>query len=203
MPSFFGIVCFLLTLCLAVSGAPVGANEVDILLSKLPRGGYIIGFDGNGKPFVHTNLTDDSTSGTTSIGVGPPTPAVSSNPLLTSRTKDQWGCIGGEVVSQPCYLDLAEALGEWCDKGNMLPKHSILTWTGCPEMVQVYICNYGYAQNCLGSDLATYMFTIDTYCPSIPGSYAIGWFLQGSGDKTYGRGLFNSKGRPENVCNFN
>ncbi|KAK8058826.1 Sporulation protein rmd8, partial [Apiospora phragmitis] len=148
MPSLFGTILSLLVLCWAVSGTPVEANGVDILLSKLPDGGYIIAVDENGKPFVHTNLTDDSISNTTSIAANPSNPAVTNYSRLTPRTKDQWDCIDGEV-------------------------------------------------NCLGSDLDNYMAEIDTRCRSTPGNYASGWHLQGSGDKTYGRGLANSKGSAE------
>ncbi|KAK8136810.1 hypothetical protein PG984_004750 [Apiospora sp. TS-2023a] len=183
------------------------ADAVDIFLSQLPDGGYIIGFDGNRKPFLYANLTDDATGvgNTTSIAVDPTTSALPTKPLLTPRTDNQWGCINGQYINQPCYLALAEKLGQWCDAGHMsvqIPRHAIWTWTGCDTEVQVYICNYADSQNCLGADLITYMTEIDAQCQPRGDTVSSAWYLQGSGDKTYGRGKPMSQGSAARVCNF-
>jgi len=80
-----------------------------------------------------------------------------------------------------------------------VPKHSMLTWSVCQD-VQVYICNYRYGQSCDGSELKDYMSsTIDSQCTS-NGVFPSGWYLQGSGDKTYGRGIVDGKGGAAQVC---
>ncbi|KAK8046288.1 hypothetical protein PG996_014352 [Apiospora saccharicola] len=161
MPSFIGILFLILALCWAVSGMSFDTDAVDIFLSQLPDGGHIIGFDGERKPFVYANLTDHATGvgNTTSIAVDPTTSALPTKPLLTPRT-----------TSVQLVHDV------------------IWTWTGCNTEAQVYICNYAGPQNCLGVDLINYMTEIDAQCQPRGDTCSSAWYLQGSGDKTYGRG---------------
>lgn len=139
VPSLIGIVCFLLVLCWAASGnsdvakdavaKEAIAKSVDLLLSKLPDGGYMISLDENNKPFVAANLTanltGDATVNNASTAVNPSASAKPNTRLLAPRD-DQWGVINGEVVNNQCYWGLAQQLGDYCNEGGMVSRAVLL-----------------------------------------------------------------------------
>ena len=62
---------------------------------------------------------------------------------------------------------------------------------------EAYICNWAGEQNCRGDEYYTYMVDpIDYYCSP----YHSGWYLQGSENKGYGRGMHGQRGESRQIC---
>lgn len=77
----------------------------------------------------------------------------------------------------------------------MVPQRKILKWV--VNGSEAYICNYAGDQNCDGNEYWNYMQTIADKCTFV----GCGWFLQGSGNKSLGRGIKGGKSDPFYVCN--
>lgn len=114
--------------------------------------------------------------------------------MLTNAFSLLIQCVDGETVDEGFWSDAANKMGRWCDDGNMMPGHTMKWWKTDEDLA--YMCNYANAQNCGWDEYLGYMKTIADNC----GHLTSGWFLQGSGDKTYGRGIAGGRGDPAAVC---
>ncbi|KAK7943332.1 uncharacterized protein PG986_012445 [Apiospora aurea] len=195
MKSFFTALVSILAFSFVNADANAPTNITQIL-NTLPDGGYIMDMgvnahglfdvtDLDGNPVPGSPFTIDLSS------VPPPGPANGTS----VKTKDQWGCTApGEWVDWNSWKAAGSKLAFWCGAGNMVPKKKVLTWIYNGNMA--YICNYAGPQNCDGNEYWNYMQAIADKC-SFTGC---GWFLQGSGDKSYGRGLKDGKSDPYYIC---
>ncbi|KAK8014801.1 hypothetical protein PG990_008097 [Apiospora arundinis] len=192
------LILALFAFLLCLGGASAGTNLTQ-LLSTLPDGGYIMDMsvdehgmysitDLNGTHIPGSPFTVDST-----------TIPLSDLPLLPPMEPPSIpgisGCVAPyEYIDWDDWRQAGRKLGFWCSVGNMVPSHKILNWIIGDS--QAYICNYAGEQNCRGDEYWRYMRTIADNC----GYRHCGWFLQGSGDKTLGRGIKDGKSSPFTVC---
>ena len=91
------------------------------------------------------------------------------------------------------WVDAGKKLAAWCN-GNTLHSHTI-QWFKTDDNL-AYLCNYAGPQPCKGDEFWDYMHAIAGGCNHL----GAGWYLQGSGDKTYGRGIQGGKSDPNAVC---
>ncbi|KAK8070009.1 hypothetical protein PG994_006625 [Apiospora phragmitis] len=190
------IIAFVCFLGFSIANAATNLTQV---MATLPGGGYLMdmGVDENGL-FSITDLKGNPIPGYpfTVNPIPAPTgagPAGSSNGTLT-KTPDLWGCNDPEEVNQADWTWAGGELSFWCYGSNMVPKKRILYWIKNDSIA--YICNYVGAQNCLGTEYWSYMQDIASWC----GANTCGWFLQGSGNKSYGRGIKGGLSDPLKVC---
>ncbi|KAK8131149.1 hypothetical protein PG984_007587 [Apiospora sp. TS-2023a] len=179
-------------------GVDAGSNITQVS-GGLPDGGYIMdmGVDENGlfritdldgKPIPGSPFTIDPSSIPSSTG-----PAAGNGTSI--KTKDQWSCDAPkEFIDWTSWKTAGKMLASWCADGNVVPKKKVLSWTENSSMA--YICNYAGQQNCDGNEYWNYMQIIADKC-SFTGC---GWFLQGSGDKSYGRGVRAGLSDPYYIC---
>ncbi|KAK8128156.1 hypothetical protein PG984_009264 [Apiospora sp. TS-2023a] len=192
MQFIFALVFFLFGLC---------ANAVTFndILSSLPNGGYMADMEVYQTGLLNvTDLNGNMVKGSPFIIDPVPAHGVAShdtNPNITRSTSDQWGCIGGGLIDEGFWSDAGNQLGRWCDHGHKVSGWGIWWWQTDEDLA--YICNYAGPQNCGWDEYFDYMKKIAENC----GYLSSGWFLQGSGDKTYGRGIKgDSLSDPLNVC---
>ncbi|KAK7976261.1 hypothetical protein PG989_014724 [Apiospora arundinis] len=189
---------FAFLLCLGSVSA--GSNMTQVL-SALPDGGYIMDMsvDENGTYSI-TDLNGTHIPGSPFtidiIDIPPVGPAAIAANGTSIKTKDQWGCDApGEYVNWDDWRQAGRRLAFWCGVGNMVPRKKIMKWViGGSE---AYICNYAGEQNCDGNEYWNYMQIIADKCNFL----GCGWFLQGSGNKSLGRGIKGGKSDPYYVCN--
>lgn len=102
-------------------------------------------------------------------------------------------CVGGKTMDAGFWVDAGKQLAAWCNGNNL---HSLtIYWFKTDDNV-AYLCNYAGPQSCDGDEFWVYMNEIGNSCSPL----SAGWFLQGSGDKTYGRGIQGEKSDPMVVC---
>ncbi|KAK8117188.1 uncharacterized protein PG998_005469 [Apiospora kogelbergensis] len=193
------LILTLVGLLLGLGGANAGSNMTQVL-STLPDGGYfmdmginehglysITDLDGNpvpGSPFPSTRATCPPSD----LRASPPMKPLS-RPLIS-------GCVApNEWVDWDSWKTAGRRLANWCAAGNMVPQRKILKWV--VNGSEAYICNYAGDQNCDGNEYWNYMQTIADKCTFV----GCGWFLQGSGNKSLGRGIKGGKSDPFYVCN--
>ncbi|KAK7956707.1 uncharacterized protein PG986_005929 [Apiospora aurea] len=197
MQYLFALVFFLLGL---------GANAATLgdIMNNLPDGGYSMDMYAAHNGIVNiTDLNGNLVEGSPFIIdiISTPAPVIRDPNPNGNQTKDQWGaflpdtwCIANEFGDYGFWQTAGQNLGTWCD-GNQMPGHQIKWWQVEQELA--YICNYANVQHCSGHEWYDYMQ--NTIGPGCHGNGA-GWFLQGSGDKTYGRGLKGGPSDPSTVC---
>ncbi|KAK7927674.1 hypothetical protein PG985_004672 [Apiospora marii] len=190
MHAIFAFIFFLLGL---------GANAVTFndVTKSIPDGGYMVDMHTfqNGVLNV-TDLDGNMVKGSPFVIDPIPAPGVAihdSNPD-SIRTRDQWGCTGNDVLDEGFWSDAGNKMGRWCDAGKKMQGHSIRWWQTDEDLA--YMCNYAGSQNCSWDEYFNYMKFIADKC----GYLAPGWFLQGSGNKSYGRGVKGGQSDPMTVC---
>ncbi|KAK8105816.1 hypothetical protein PG999_009175 [Apiospora kogelbergensis] len=187
MHFIFALVSFFLCL-----GANAAASFSDIV-SFLPDGGYRADLETNHNGLL--NITDlDGNPVKGSPFVIDPIPFA---PLVhapdSEKTENAWGCVDGEMMDAGFWVDAGKKLAAWCN-GNTLHSHTI-QWFKTDDNL-AYLCNYAGPQPCKGDEFWDYMHTIAGGCNHL----GAGWYLQGSGDKTYGRGIQGGKSDRNAVC---
>ncbi|KAK8053272.1 hypothetical protein PG996_012573 [Apiospora saccharicola] len=182
---------------MACLGAHAASNITQVL-EGLPDGGYIMdmGVDENslfgitdlsGKPVPGSPFTIDPSS------IPPTGPATRNETSI--KTKDQWSCDApNERVDWTSWKIAGKMLASWCADDNMVPKKKVLSWIENSSMA--YICNYAGRQNCDGNEYWNYMQLIADKCAFT----GCGWYLQGSGNKSYGRGVRAGLSDPYYIC---
>lgn len=180
------------TMALPQDIAKNNKNNNGGILAGLPNGGYMIGFEDDGTPYIaaHYPLPDLSGHNLTIPASSPRTPG-----QKMARTKDAWGCVEEEFVDPWMWSIAAYGLADWCDAGNMVEAGKILTWRY--EDSEAYICNWAGDQNCNTQEYYGYMeWPIDHFCSPNHS----GWFLQGRGNIGYGRGVHGQRGESVQIC---
>ncbi|KAK8051473.1 hypothetical protein PG993_002858 [Apiospora rasikravindrae] len=185
---------FLFALIFFILGLGANASTFNDIIGSLPDGGYMADMKSVHAGLLNiTNLDGTPVKGSPfEIDITSVSAPVIHDPK-SKQTWDQWGCID-ETGDYGFWQVAGHKLGTWCNEIQMAGDQ--MRWWQT-EQELAYICNYAGEQSCSGHEWFDYME--NTIEPGCHGNGA-GWFLQGSGDKTYGRGIKVGRSDPLTVC---